>query len=145
MTEVTFGYWGVRGLGQVSRLLLAYTNTPFKEVIYTGAEHQKWFEEDKKNIGFDFPNLPYLIDGDFKLTESAAIAKYIIKRSGHNELLGKTIEEEGVVNNIIGVLNDAFKEIRGVLYVDNWSELKAAAFDKIKPKLDLLNKFIGNK
>lgn len=37
MTEVTFGYWGVRGLGQVSRLLLAYTNTPFKEVTYTGA------------------------------------------------------------------------------------------------------------
>ena len=84
MSQVTFGYWHVRGLGQVSRLLLSYTNTPFKEVIYRSEEYQKWFEEDKKSIGFDFPNLPYLIDGDFKLTESAAIAKYIIKRSGYN-------------------------------------------------------------
>ena len=89
--------------------------------------------------------MPYLIDGDFKLTESAAIAKYIIKRSGHNELLGKTVEDEGVVNNIIGVLNDTFKEVRGILTFDNWSEVKDATFEKVKPKLELLNKFIGNK
>jgi glutathione S-transferase len=63
-------------------LLLSYTGTPFNEVAYTTPE--KWFGEDKQSIGFDFPNLPYLIDGDFKLTESSAIAKYIIKRSGNN-------------------------------------------------------------
>jgi glutathione S-transferase len=79
------------------------------------------------------------------LTESSAIAKYIIKRSGNNELLGKTVEEEGVVNNIIGVLNDTFKEIRGILYLDNWSELKAATFEKVKSKLELLNNFIADK
>ena len=49
------------------------------------------------------------------------------------------------MNNLIGVLTDAFKEIRGVLIHDNWSELKVAAFEKAKPKLELLNKFIGNK
>lgn len=60
------------------------------------------------------------------MTESGAIAKYIIKRSGDNDLLGKSYEDEGAVNNILGVLNDAFKEIRGILIQDNWSELKAA-------------------
>ena len=28
----------------------------------------------------DFPNLPYIIDGDFKLTESKAVTVYICDR-----------------------------------------------------------------
>lgn len=75
-----------------------------------------WFGQDKQSIGFDFPNLPYIIDGDFKLTESAAIAKYIIHRSGKTDLLGKNAQDRGRVENIIGVFNDAFKEIRGLLF-----------------------------
>lgn len=27
--QIKFGYWGIRGQGQVSRLLLAYTETDF--------------------------------------------------------------------------------------------------------------------
>ena len=49
------------------------------------------------NLGLDFPNIPYLLDGDFKLTESIAIAKYIPHRSGHTDLLGKTAEDQGKV------------------------------------------------
>lgn len=60
------GYWGARGAGQVARLLIAYTGVEAEDIRYT--EREKWFEEDKKNLGFDFPNLPYLIDGDFKTT-----------------------------------------------------------------------------
>jgi glutathione S-transferase len=40
-------------------------------------------------LGLIFPNLPYVIDGDFKLTESKAIHLYIIKKSGKTDLLGK--------------------------------------------------------
>ena len=60
------GYWPTRGAAQVGRLLLAYCGHEFEDVRYT--DRDKWFNEDKKNLGFDFPNLPYLIDGDFKLT-----------------------------------------------------------------------------
>lgn len=83
MAEVTIGYWRIRGLAQPIRLLLSYTSTPFKEVFYDFATKDKWFEDDKKNLGLEFPNIPYLIDGDFKLTESPAVARYAIKRSGH--------------------------------------------------------------
>ena len=43
-------------------------------------------------LGLDFPNLPYYIDGDFKLTESAAIIKYIAAKYD-DKLLGRTSEE----------------------------------------------------
>ena len=76
MPKVTLGYWKIRGLGQVARHLLSYTDTEFDEVQYENAD--KWFKEDKVQLGFDFPNIPYLIDGDFKLTESIAVYKYII-------------------------------------------------------------------
>ena len=41
----------------------------------------------------DFPNLPYLIDGDVRFTETLAIAKYIVKKSGKTELLGNNAQE----------------------------------------------------
>jgi hypothetical protein len=37
----------------------------------------------------DFPSLPYLIDGNFKLTESRAIEKYILHRAKRVDMLGK--------------------------------------------------------
>jgi glutathione S-transferase len=78
-TEITLGYWNARGLAQVSRLLLAYTKVNWKDKIYT--DRTSWFDGDKKNLGFTFPNLPYLIDGALKLTESSAIQRYIINKS----------------------------------------------------------------
>lgn len=74
------GYWSLRGRGQVLRLLLAFTGADWEDKVYTGPE--KWFGNgDKASLGLPFPNLPYLIKDDLKLTESAAIAKYIIKKS----------------------------------------------------------------
>lgn len=86
--KIIFAYWGIRGKGQVPRLLLAYTGANWQDNSYS--DPTKWFGADKQSLGFDFPNLPYLIDGDLKLTESSAIEKYIIARSEHTELLGKT-------------------------------------------------------
>ena len=102
--KITFGYWGFRGYGQVCRLLLAYTGANWEDVKYV--DNDQWFEKDKKNLGLDFPNLPYLIDGDFKITESRAVNLYIILRSDKKELLGKNIKDQAVVEEVIGVFND---------------------------------------
>jgi glutathione S-transferase len=45
----------------------------------------------------EYPNLPYLIDGDVKLTETLAIMKYVCKK-WKPELLGRTAAEVGRVN-----------------------------------------------
>ena len=79
MNKLTLGYWKARGRGQVPRLLLAYTDTQFEDVQYK--DSKEWEGEDKQKLKLDFPDLPYLIDGDFKITESQAISAYIIERS----------------------------------------------------------------
>lgn len=145
MATVTLGYWKIRGLAQNIRLLLSYTNTPFQELFYEFSNTAQWFEQDKQNLGFDFPNIPYLIDGEFKLTESLAIAKYVIKRSGHNELLGKNAQDEAVVENVIGVINDAFKELRVLFGNPQWEQAKAEVLPKLLPKLNFLKNFVGDK
>jgi len=33
--ELVFGYWGIRGLGQTGRLLLAYSGLKWRDVKYT--------------------------------------------------------------------------------------------------------------
>ena len=106
---------------------------------------EKWFKEDKQNLGFDFPNIPYLIDGDFKITESSAVARYIIKRSGKNELLGKNAEDMGRIENVIGVLNDAIKPIRGLFFNKDYANVKIETLEKARDKLNYIREFVGDK
>ena len=56
--------------------------------VTDGPEFNKdaWFDV-KFTLDLDFPNLPYLMDGDFKITESEAIMKYIAAKWSP-ELLG---------------------------------------------------------
>ncbi|KAM7539441.1 hypothetical protein Aperf_G00000056779 [Anoplocephala perfoliata] len=75
----TLGYWSFRGLTEPIRLLLHYLGVEYKETFYhlgLRFSPEEWLRE-KFNLGLDFPNLPYYIDGDFKLTQSAAIIEYI--------------------------------------------------------------------
>lgn len=82
----TLGYWGIRGLAQPIRFLLAYLGVEYTNKNYLAPE--EWFGKDKNDLGLDFPNIPYLIDGDVKITESSAIPVHLIKKHKRNELLG---------------------------------------------------------
>ena len=80
--------------GNVNRYLLAYAGVDFEDKRYdvTSADGvAEWMKRDKQSLGFDFPNLPYIIDGDFKLTESKAVSTYICDKWAP-ELLGTTPE-----------------------------------------------------
>merc|ERR1711988_1800433 len=50
---------------------------------------------NKFSFGLDFPNLPYYIDGDIKLTQSNAILRYIARK---NDMLGKDDTERAMVD-----------------------------------------------
>jgi len=52
-----------------------------------------------------------LIDGEFKLTESSAIQKYIIQKSHHKELLGKNVQDTVRIESVLGLFDDIWSEI----------------------------------
>jgi len=52
-----------------------------------------------------------LIDGQFKITESSAIQRYIINRSHNKELLGKNIHDTVKIESVLGVFDDIWTEI----------------------------------
>ena len=93
----------------------------------------------------NFPNLPYLIDGDFKMSESSAIPRYIINKSDKKDLLGKNIQDQARVDEILGVIEDARKPVSPLFWDKEWESKKADAWQKALPKFELLNKFIGEK
>ncbi|XP_047218706.1 glutathione S-transferase Mu 3-like [Girardinichthys multiradiatus] len=93
--SMVLAYWDIRGLAQPIRLLLEYTGTNYKDKFYVCGEapdYDKscWFGE-KEKLGIDFANLPYLVDGDRKITQSNAIMRYIARK--HN-MCGETEDEK---------------------------------------------------
>lgn len=142
-TSVKLGYWGIRGLAQIPRLLLGYSGVEFEDVLYT--DRAVWFENDKKNLGLNFPNIPYLIDGDFNLTESFAIHRYIVRRWGKNELLGKDIKDNARIESLISLFNEVTGAVKALFWNKDHETAKAAVLEKVKPKLDLLEKSLNGK
>lgn len=144
------GYWGIKGVAEPIRWLLAYLKVEHKE--YNPASREEWFDTKKAQVGGDFPNLPYLVDGDFKLTESGAIPSYIINKSGHTELLGKNIQDQARVRQIEGVLGDIRQNIFKALFAGGDEPAVKAAITKAfeangatATKFEQLSKFLGAK
>lgn len=103
--KLVLGYWAVRGRGQAIRYALEYAKVPYVDKTYGGPPDfnpDSWFGV-KETLGFDFPNLPYLIDGDLKLTQSMAIVLYIGRKY---HLMGKNIKEEGTVMMLCQQISD---------------------------------------
>ncbi|XP_044208623.1 glutathione S-transferase Mu 4-like [Thunnus albacares] len=118
-------YWDIRGLAQPIRLLMEYTGTKYEDKFYVCGEAPNfdkscWFDE-KPNLGMDFPNLPYLEDGDRKIVQSNAILRYIARK--HN-MCGET-EDEKVRVDIM--------ENQAMDFRNGFVRLCYADFDRIKP------------
>jgi glutathione S-transferase len=142
--KVTLGYWNIKGLGHVPRLLLEYTGIPYTDKLYTDGE--EW-AKDKQNLGFDFPNLPYIIDGDFKLTESTAIWKWIAQKAKNSSLLGKDDKDQLHVQMLLGVIGDIITPYFTIAFTpkEAFESVKAAEMAKVAPKFALLSKYLGKK
>ena len=93
--KVIFGYWNMRGgsRGNTARYLLNYCGVDYTEKTYK-VEETEWrqFKEANPN-GIPFPNLPYIMDGATKVTESLAIQHYIAAK-WKPELIGRTPQEK---------------------------------------------------
>ena len=72
-----FGYWKIRGLGAVFRMLLEYKQAEYKDVQYSSRE--EWFQGAKPAVLERNPlaNLLYLVDGDVCICQTNSILRYL--------------------------------------------------------------------
>lgn len=114
------GYWDIRGLAQAIRYQLVYQGIEFVDQHLHHTEdvqsRQAWLDQ-KGNLGLDFPNLPYFIDSDAKITEHMAIHQYIADK-WMPELLGRTLEEKAQVDMLAGIIWDLKKTATMGCYTD---------------------------
>jgi glutathione S-transferase len=120
---------------------LAYSGVDFEDHHYTDGD--QWFKGDKQSIGLNFPNLPYLIDGKYNITESQAIQRYIIKRWGKSELLGKNHQDYARLESFLSVFNEIAGAVRGLFFNKDYEKVKGETIAKYLQKLEELQKFVG--
>lgn len=86
--EITLEYFALRGLGELPRLILEVTGTPYNSVFhYSGEPSYKQYAP--------FGQLPILRDGTLLLSESDAIARHLARRC---LIDGTTLEEKARVD-----------------------------------------------
>ncbi|XP_069862323.1 glutathione S-transferase Mu 2-like [Dipodomys merriami] len=143
---VTLGYWDIRGLAHAIRLLLEYTDTSYEEKRYTigdapDYDRSQWLSE-KFKLGLDFPNLPYLIDGAHKITQSNAILRYIARK--HN-LCGETEEEKIRVDILENQAWDTRMQLARICYSPDFEKLKPEFLEGLPDKMKLFSQFLGKR
>jgi len=142
----TFGYWSLRGLAEPIRYMLHHLNVEYEEKFYDiGAEaataRDQWLK-DKENLGLEFPNLPYYIDGDLKITESAAILKHIARK--HN--LAGSCEEDYIRLDVAqGILTDIGTAFAMLCYSPDFASRKEAFVADVPTKMAKLSKLLGER
>lgn len=145
-------YWDIRGLAQPIRLLLTYTGTEFEDRRLScgpGPDYDKTCWTDQKfSLGLDFPNLPYYVQGDIKLTQTHAIMRFIARQ---HDLCGKTEEECGRVDMLAEQSMD-FRNgwVRlcytgGAYAPGDFEAAKEAYLAKLPDTLKQFEAFLGNR
>ncbi|TFK00724.1 C-Jun-amino-terminal kinase-interacting protein 4-like [Platysternon megacephalum] len=143
---VVLGYWDIRGLAHSIRLLLEYTGTVYEDKMYSCGEapdydKSQWINE-KGKLGLDFPNLPYLIDGKNKLTQSNAILRYVARK---HKLYGETEEEMLRVDMLENQAMDFRMSLVMICYNPDFEKLKPGYLEQLPGKLKLFSQFLGKR
>lgn len=141
------GYWKIRGLAQPIRLLLTYAGEDFEDILYEQGDGPEFSREAwtsvKESVGLDFPNLPYYMDDDVKMTQSNTIVRYI---AGKYDLLGKTKEEKVKCDLMLENAMDFRNGTVRLCYNPDYDNLKDAYFERLmKVVFPGFEKFLGDK
>jgi len=140
------GYWNIRGLAQPIRLLLAYSETPFEDKKYAYGPAPKfdrtaWLKE-KNMLGLDFPNLPYYIEDNVKLTQSITIMRYLARK----HKLEPEVEEDKIRGDMIEQqIVDIRTGFAKMCYNPEFEKLKEEYLKNLPPILKSLSDFLGKR
>ncbi|XP_078248896.1 glutathione S-transferase Mu 1-like isoform X3 [Pogona vitticeps] len=164
---IILGYWDIRGLAHAIRLLLEYTETPYEDKQYgVGGEARKsetrpdviqtrfgpltidpefdlsQWTSVKEKLGLDFPNIPYLIDGERKITQSNAIMRYLARK---HKMCGETEEEMIRIDILENHIMDFRVSFAELCYSPDFEKLKPEYLEELPGKLKLFSQFLGDR
>ncbi|XP_048354821.1 glutathione S-transferase 2-like [Sphaerodactylus townsendi] len=143
---IILGYWDIRGLAHAIRLLLEHTGTSYEDKQYTPGEAPDFdisaWKNEKDKLGLDFPNLPYLIDGETKITQSNAILRYIGRK--HN-MCGESEEELIRVDMFENHIMDFRVAFARICYSPDFEKLKSEFLEQLPGKLKQFSQFLGER
>ena len=136
--KVVLGYWKIRGLAQSVRIQLAHSGVNWEDKMYTvhggeGAWDRSEWTDVKDSMGMDFPNLPYLEFGDYKVSETVAIHRYIAAKFAP-ETCGSSAHVQANVDmmwNIVHPLRFSLVTIACYTHGDK-EKIKTETADKLK-------------
>ena len=138
------GYWDDRCYAEPIRLLLHYIGTEFEDrrhIVGDAPDFDKteWLET-KRTIPLDFPNLPYYIDGDVKLTQTVAIMRHIARK---HSMIPTNANDQSQLDMIEQEARDFHCRFVFLCYEPGFEKNKVAfENDWLPQKLDLLSRFL---
>ncbi|VDD78502.1 unnamed protein product [Mesocestoides corti] len=150
-------YWDIRGLCEASRMLMHYVGEEFKDKRYKAGPGELFTLTDrylaptfdlsdwlsvKYSLGLDFPNLPYFIDGDVKLTQSSAILEYIADKHG---MVSSCPKRRAILHMLQSEIMDLRSSFVGLCYNPDFENLKPGFLEKLPQKLEGFEKYLGEK
>jgi glutathione S-transferase len=144
MSSLTLGYWDIRGLAQSIRLLLAAAGAEWTDKLYKAGPAPYYSMQDWMDVKFtlplDFPNLPYLFDGDVKISQSIAIQRYLARKY---KLDGDTEHEKVRIDLLEQQIVDYRNQAADVFYDPGFEASVVPYKEGLVNKVSALSKFLG--
>ena len=142
------GYWHIRGLAESIRYLLEYLNVDYEDKTYLQGpapdfDRSAW-SNACEGLGMHFPNLPYFMDGDLKISETQAIFQYIASEYGP-ALAGTSNKQRAEINQLGGILHDLKSWLARNCYQPDFHEKKDSVVNEAKEWLAYVGRFLGDK
>jgi glutathione S-transferase len=129
-------------------MILAQAGVEWEEKIYElrdapdFSHDPEWIKDKADGLGLDFPNLPYYIDGEIKLTQSMAICRFLARKHGLIAESDPATVRQDLAEYQILDLRTALVRLGYQEYSD---EAKAKYLNETLPRhLTLLSKFLGD-
>ena len=142
--KLTLGYWAGQGLAQAIRFLLIYHKVDFEDKQYQLEQASDWFGRDKSALNTDFPNLPYIQDGDVVITENLAVLQYAATKTGNKDLLGKSTFDTVKICQLYSFIGDMRTVLVDLAKNKEYEKVRDEVLNsKIAPFLTKLSKNLG--
>ena len=147
-TRPILGYWDIRGLAEPSRLLLAYLGVEYENRLFVQGPGPDYDISDwlatRPILCMPLVNLPYLIDGDLRFTESLAIIQYLALKY-KPILTGETLAEKALLLEVAGRLADIKKYMTDTCYNPQFEEAIGEVMENTKQELKVVAAYLGQK